>query len=176
MADHLLQRPERDALAIGEAPAGENVRLTAETRSELLDQPCLPKTCLAGHGDGHGDPVADGPGVCALQAVHLFAAAHQRRIETDRQGAQAGVSGPQEEPIGAGALGLDGPGGELPDLGADEDLARLGGLRERHRPGTHVSREPERARTSDQGLTRRQAEAVNEVGAVAARQGIRFRG
>ena len=67
-------------------------------------------------------------------------------------------------------FGLDGSGGELPSLVADEDLARLGGLREHRRPDSHVPGEPQRPRPPDQGLTRRQAEAVNQAGAVMARQ------
>ena len=94
VADNFPQRPERDALAIGEASAGKNMRFTAETPGELLDQPCLPETCLPGHDDGHGHPLTGGPVVCGLEAAYLFAAASQRRIETDGQGTQAGVCGP----------------------------------------------------------------------------------
>ena len=112
-----------------EAPASENVRLAAEPSSELLDQPCLPESGLAGHGDGHGHSLTGGPGVRRLETTCLFDAAHQRRIETDGQGTQAGLCGPQEEPIGSGAVGLDGAGGELLSRVADENLARGGGLR-----------------------------------------------
>src|SRR5207244_2102481 len=119
---HFPQRPERDAFAIREAPASENVRLAAEPPGELLDQPCLPQSGLTDHGDGHGHPLTDGPGVRRLEATCLFYAAHQRRIETDGQGTQAGVCGPQEEPIGSGAVSLDGAGGELLNLVADENL------------------------------------------------------
>ena len=143
-----------------QTPAGKNVRITAEPPGELLDQPRLPEAGLANHGDGHGHPLTGGPGVRRRQAPHLFVAVRQRRIETDGQRTQAGVRGPQEEPVGTDAVGLDGSGGELPDLGADKDLAWPCGFRERHRPGSHVSREPKRARPADQGLARRQAEAV----------------
>src|SRR5262249_4135017 len=163
LANRFLQRIERDALAVGEASAGKNKRFTADTPGELLDQSRLPETCLTNYRHGHGHPLTGGPGVGGLKAAHLFVAANQRRIETDRQGAQAGVSGPQEEPIGTGALGVDGSGGELLGLLADEDLARPGGLREHHRPGSHVAGEPERSGPPDQGLTRRQAKAVNKV-------------
>ena len=176
LADHLPQRPERDAFAVREAPAGENVRLAAEPSGELLDQPRLPESGLADHGDGHGHPLTGGPGVRRLEATYLFDAAHQRRIETDSQGTQAGLCGPQEEPIGSGAVGLDGSGGELLSLVADEDLARRGGLREHHRPDSHIPGESQRTRPSDQGLTRRQAEAVNQAGAILARQDARLGG
>jgi hypothetical protein len=85
------------------------------------------------------------------------------------------VRGVEQEPIGPGLLDLDGPGGELPNLRADEDLARPGGLRERHRAGAHIPGEPERPRPPDQGLTRRQAEPVHQAGAVMARQAGRLR-
>ena len=157
-----------------EAPAGEDMCLTAVLPGELLDEPRLPQACLAYDPDGDGHPLTFGLRVGGAEEAHLFVAAHQRDIETDRQRAQACLYGPEEEPVRAGPLGLDGPGGELLDLRADEDLAGPGGLRERHRPGSHIPREPERARAPDQGLTGRQAEAVDQVGAVAARQGGRF--
>ena len=159
-----------------ETPAGEHVRFTAEARGKLLDQPRLAETCLSDHGDGHGHPLTGGAGVYGLQAAHLFAAPHQRHVETDWQGTQSGVRGPQQEPVRAGVLGLDGPGGELPGLVAEEDLARPGGRREQRRPGAHVPGEPERARTPDQRLARRQPETVLQAGAEMARQRARLRG
>ena len=86
------------------------------------------------------------------------------------------MCGPQEEPIGTGAVSLDGCGGELLGLLADEDLARPSGLGEHHRPDSYIPREPKRTRASDQSLTRRQAEAVNQVGAIMARQDVRLDG
>ena len=85
----------------------------AEPPGELLDQPRLPESGLADHGDGHGHSLTGGPGVRRLEATYLFATAHQRRVETDGQGTQAGVCGPQEEPIGTGAVGFDGSRSEL---------------------------------------------------------------
>src|SRR5262249_57206094 len=52
LADRFLQRIERDALAVGEAPAGQKVRFTADTPGKLLDQPRLPETCVTNHGHG----------------------------------------------------------------------------------------------------------------------------
>ena len=97
------------------------------------------------------------------------------RLRVDQR-TQAGVRGPQEEPIGTGAVGLDGSGGELPGLLADEDLARPGGLREHHRLNSYIPREPKGTRPSDQGLTRRQAGAVNQAGAIVAQQYTRLGG
>ena len=176
LADHFPQRPERDAFAIREAPASENVSLAAEPSGELLDQPRLPESGLADHGDGHGHPLTGGLGVRLLEATGLVDAAHQRRIEPDRQGTQVGVCGPQEEPIGSGGVSLDGSGGELLSLVADENLARCGGLREHHRPDSHVPGEAKRTRPADQGLTRCQAEAANQAGTILTRQDVRLRG
>src|SRR5215467_5335778 len=170
LANEFAQRPEGDALAIREAPAGKDPRLTAETPGKLLDQPGLPKARLTQYGDRHCQPLTGGSNVGGLKAANLFVAAHQRRIETNRQRAHTCVDGSQEELIRADAIRLDGSSGKLLSPLTDEDLARLGGLGEHHRTGVHVPREPERTRTADQDLTRRHAEAADQVRAEAGGQ------
>src|SRR5207244_3077621 len=47
LADHLTQRPERDALPVGKAAAGENVHLMTKAPGKLVDKARLPESCLA---------------------------------------------------------------------------------------------------------------------------------
>ena len=176
LANHFTQRPERDALPVGKASAGEHVHLTAETPRKFVDKPCLPKPCLADHRHEHRHPFTSGPSVRGFEPVHLPVPAHQRHIETQRQRTHARLRGSQEESIGTGTVRFDGGRSELLRLPADEDLAGLGGLREPHRLGPSVPREPKRPRPSHQRLARREAEANSQAHTMPAQQNARFGG
>ena len=132
-------------------------------------------SCLADHGDRQSRPFTDGPGVGGLEQAHLLVPAYQGCVETDRQRAQPACADRSRNRSGpASSVSMAPAASSAP--GADEDLARFGGLGKHHRPGSHVTGEPERPRTSHQGLARRQAEVVDQVGAIMAGHVGRLRG
>ena len=170
LANHLTQRPERDAIPVRKASAGENVRFTTQTPGHFVDKPGLADSCFARHGHEHCYPVADSQGACGLQPAHLLIPAYQGRIEAERQRTYAWVRGSQEESIGTGAFCFDGRRGKPVCLSADEDLARLGGLREHRCLGSRIPGEPKRPRPAHQCLARRKAEAACQAHAVLPQQ------
>ena len=63
LPQHLSQRPERDAVAVGQAAAPQHRRLVGEAAHELLDEPALADPGLAEQRDepplGSGDRTAE---------------------------------------------------------------------------------------------------------------------
>ncbi len=84
LAHRLSERPERDPVAVREAPAADDGGLVRGRSHELLDESRLADTCLADHGHetaaSRGDRVAQRP----LEHLELGLAADHRRIEAAR--------------------------------------------------------------------------------------------
>ena len=131
LTDYFTQWPERDALPIGEAAAGEDVHLTAEVAGKLLDKPRLPQSSLADHSHEHRDPLSSGPSAGRLKLPHLLVSTDQRRIQAHCQRAHGRVRRSQDEPIRSGTFRFDGRRCKFLRLPTDEDLAILGSLCER---------------------------------------------
>ena len=80
--EHLPERPEADALPVGQAVAlapGDQLGLGVHERAELPDQPALAHPGLAGDGDQPHRGLVPGAGVGAPQPVQLALPAQERR-------------------------------------------------------------------------------------------------
>ena len=137
--DDLPKRPERDALAVGEAAAGEHLRLLRERCRELAREPGLPYPRDAEDGEEVRRPLAQGAGERAPELGELLGSPDERSVEA--AGERRGVRQELEQPPGGDALRLA-PEGERDGLRAngvahepvrelaEEDLARRGRLLE----------------------------------------------
>jgi hypothetical protein len=80
--EHLPERPEADALPVGQAVAlapGDQLGLGVHERAELADQPALADPGLAGDGDQPHRGLVAGAGVGAPQPLQLGLPAQERR-------------------------------------------------------------------------------------------------
>ena len=134
---HLGERPVRDALAVGEAAAGEHGR-ALEARDELAREPALADARLAVDREQVRAAVAHGALERVLEQLELVLAADERRRQR-RDGRPPRRGTPTARQTGSGVaeaaqlarargLELDRADGEPVRAGADEDLARRGRL------------------------------------------------
>ena len=157
LAHQLDDRPERDALPVGEAPAAEDGRVRIDLRCELLDQPRLP-------GTGRSQDREEMAGAIRRHALERLPEQRQLAVAADHRRIQsAGVAGDTGrdvlESIGGDRLrlplGRDRIGRLRPDrvagqpirLVTDQDLAGSGRLLEAGRgvDGVARSRAPARS-------------------------------
>ena len=127
--DHRGDRPERDALAVGQRPAGQHGR-ALDAGGELLDQPRLADAGVAEHGHERRAPVAHGPLVRVVQQLQFLLAPD----EAGARPALARVEHPERAPRPHLLAGPDLDRAEILDLHRlDGQPARAGS--ERDRPG-----------------------------------------
>ena len=153
----LRQRPERDAVPIGETPAVDDERLRGGGREELVDQPGLAHAGRAEDREEIAHALRYGLLERLVQEAALALAAHHRRIKTSRVPAGAGPDRDQAERRDRLGLALqrqrldglcfDRVADQPMGRGAEQDLARRRGL---FQPCGHVHRVP-----GDQPLPRR---------------------
>ena len=126
----LAQGPERDALAVGGAAAGEDGGALAGDRVQLGDEARLSDPRLAEDGQQLGRALADDAGVGGAQQLDLRLAADQRQVEPAADRGSVGLDrAEQVAPAGV----LDGAGGvahALPRRLGEPYLAARGRPRE----------------------------------------------
>jgi hypothetical protein len=138
--DHLGQRPVGDALAVGQRAPGQD-RGALEAVQELLSEAALADSGLAVDGEEVRATVSDHAGVRVLEQLDLRFAPDERRDDHPRGGAPVGADRrPRPDGLGLAAeldrphfLDFDATERQPVRPGADEDLARLGGLLEARR-------------------------------------------
>ena len=103
MANGLGERPERDAVAVGEAAAAQDGRLALDGADELVDEPRLPDPRLADDGDEPAATVGGGAPERGAERLELGVAPDHRRVEAhDPLDALADA----DEPVRGDGLGL----------------------------------------------------------------------
>ena len=93
VAQHLVDRPERDAVAVGEAPADEHGRALANLVEQLGHQPRLADSCRSEEREQRARPLGDGALVGPAQPRKLVVASDERRVRSPRDRRQAGNCG-----------------------------------------------------------------------------------
>ncbi len=133
LLDDLQHGPERDALAVGKAAAGEDGGVVADRAQRLRDEPRLPDAGVAEHGEEVARALAHGAGKRIPQKRELAIPAHHVRIEAPRMRGSPGHH--LEQPVRHHAIALAFHDQGLERLGAnrvsrehegllpDEDLA-----------------------------------------------------
>ena len=95
--DHLGERPVGDALAVGQAAAGQH-RGALDRAGELAREPALPHAGLAVHREQVRAAVAEGAVVGVLEQLELGLAADERRLEGAARPLAAGAAGAERAP------------------------------------------------------------------------------
>ena len=84
VVEHFHDRPEGDALAIGQAATGQDPGTLLEPGNQLLDQPCLADACIP--DDRHELAAGAGRAVeRSQQPTQLVLAVYQHRVQTTPQ-------------------------------------------------------------------------------------------
>ena len=138
--EDLAQRPVGDALAVGQAAAGEHVRLAVQVSCNLEGEPRLADAGRAEHRDEPAAPSQNRLVESAPYSGELLAAADQRRIEPPLEGRRSFENA--QQPVRSDRVGLplererldrfhlERVAGELQRLRAEQDLVRGGRLLE----------------------------------------------
>jgi hypothetical protein len=98
LADHLGQRPEGAAVAVGQAAADQDRRVALQAAGRLQDQAGLAHPGPAEHGDQGQGRLGGRPLVRPLDQAQLGVAAHERGVEAAGAAGRPGAHG--QQPVG----------------------------------------------------------------------------
>ena len=127
LANNLSEGPERDSIAVGKAPAGEERRPISRCCGELASEPRLPKPGRAEHGEEAARALRLDPLERLEQEGELPLPADEGRVEGARDSGRRAihlVKPPGRDPV-ALALDLERADGIRPHRALDEPVRRV---------------------------------------------------